>query len=558
MTSKNVYLQQITPQIPRMLGLLDRSPHSETYGCFDRAYWLYKTCDTPSARYQEAALTLALLYSREYPESHHHKNKKLLEWVNAALAFWSGIQEKDGSFNEWYPKERSFVATAFSSYAVTECLLTLVDDATERDDLLKACRKACTWLTSRIEERVANQYAGTLPLLYNMYELTGEEKYRDLARDNCTTLVSLQSPEGWFPEYGGADIGYHSVTIDYLAKYHARSKDGKAAHALYKAVEFLSLFIHPDDSAGGVYGSRNTRYIIPDGIEILTKENELARNIAVTLRQGLDKKTLIGPSQLDDRYLLYNGYTYLQAYDDAVKLGTEDKRVTQQAAFRNMTDSGLVVVTDSASQLIVNVYKGGAFRLGSIDGSSHIEDAGVSVLLKDGSKAASSILDRNNKTMISKEKIETRGVCHKIPSNTLSPGKNILLRGFQTTLGRLPGASKALKDRLRNNLIAGDETVQTTWRREITFRDTEIEINDWINGLEDIEEIGVGGIFSYISVPSSHYMSDITYPQKNLVIRGEEFYKDNKKSTLLVKRRISKDACSLVGFRVDTLAADSG
>ena len=33
-------------------------------------------------------------------------------------------------------------------------------------------------------------------------------------------ILQLQSEEGWFPEYGGADIGYLSVSLDMLAEYY--------------------------------------------------------------------------------------------------------------------------------------------------------------------------------------------------------------------------------------------------------------------------------------------------------------------------------------------------
>ena len=45
----------------RLLGLLDRTPGSETVGCFDRAFWCYRASDFPSSWFQNAAEYAALL-----------------------------------------------------------------------------------------------------------------------------------------------------------------------------------------------------------------------------------------------------------------------------------------------------------------------------------------------------------------------------------------------------------------------------------------------------------------------------------------------------------------
>lgn len=48
--------------IPKIVSLLDRNRLSPTYGCFDRAFWHYKTASFPSGMAQEFVLPLALVY----------------------------------------------------------------------------------------------------------------------------------------------------------------------------------------------------------------------------------------------------------------------------------------------------------------------------------------------------------------------------------------------------------------------------------------------------------------------------------------------------------------
>ncbi len=50
-------------EIPKLLTLLDRTPTSATYGCFDRGYWHYRTSDFPSGMSQEFVLPLALAWA---------------------------------------------------------------------------------------------------------------------------------------------------------------------------------------------------------------------------------------------------------------------------------------------------------------------------------------------------------------------------------------------------------------------------------------------------------------------------------------------------------------
>ena len=60
--AKTIYAESAFRSLPRLLSLLDRNPLSETYGCFHRDYWLYKTSDFPDAVRQFGTHALALAY----------------------------------------------------------------------------------------------------------------------------------------------------------------------------------------------------------------------------------------------------------------------------------------------------------------------------------------------------------------------------------------------------------------------------------------------------------------------------------------------------------------
>ena len=97
-----VYRLSIVEQLPRVLGLIDRSPLSPTVGCCDRTYWSWKFVDFPRARFQEAVCVMAYAYTSELGYASAHRSRRLLGWVQDGLRFWSSIQHPDGSLDEAY------------------------------------------------------------------------------------------------------------------------------------------------------------------------------------------------------------------------------------------------------------------------------------------------------------------------------------------------------------------------------------------------------------------------------------------------------------------------
>src|SRR3989338_3382062 len=101
------FLEMALSETARILSLQDRNPISPTYGSFDREYWQYKKVDTPYASVQGAVFSLALLYKNRLYNNPYYKNKKIIEWIVAGIRFLSKIQKRNGSFDEYYPNERS-------------------------------------------------------------------------------------------------------------------------------------------------------------------------------------------------------------------------------------------------------------------------------------------------------------------------------------------------------------------------------------------------------------------------------------------------------------------
>jgi len=497
----NVYFKVIIEEIPRLLGLLDKNPVSPTFGSFDRNYWHYNISDFPCARYQEATLTLALLYVLNYEKNPYYNSEDILGFINGGVDFWRKIQRGNGSFDEWYPYEGSFVATAFSTYAISEVLLLLKDKIENFEEALRSVKKAVDFLSANVDYTACNQEAGAILTIYNYYLLSNEDRYKELAYKRLVSFYKLQKEEGWFPEYGGPDVGYLSLTIDYLAKLYEKSNWDIIREMMDKAIGFLYYFSHPDGSFGGEYGSRNTKYIIPSGIEFATSWNKKAGYIAFNLRKALSEKSTIGPYNLDDRYLAYIGYTYLQAslyYKEDLEIEGRERYIDKY-----FNQSGIWVFSNDNFYLVSNFKKGGVLKANFKNGYL-LKDSGVVVKIRN-KVYASSWLNPEEEVISEDRGYKVFRELKLLTFPKMSIIKNIFLRIFQSLFGRFNFVNKITKKLLRDILISKQKSSGVKFFRVIRVFDDKLEIEDVIISSEKISKVFCGMENPYIFIPSSRY-----------------------------------------------------
>jgi len=515
--SKDVYLMPVLNNVPRLLGLLNRNISSTSYGSFDREYWHYNTVDFSCARKQEAVLTLTMLYVIKHEKNRYYQSPEIFDYVRAALLFWTSIQNRNGSFNEWYPNENSFVVTSFTTYAVSESLLLIKDElpGNEYQRVIKALMKAGDWLISRHEARVMNQQTGAAIALLNLYMLTDETKYLDSSRDKISLLNERQSDEGWFLEYGGPDIGYLSLAIDYLCKYYSKTKDDTVKKIIDHALGFIKYFIQPNLIAGGEYTSRNTEYLIPHGFEMYSGINEDALFIAAVVRKSL-LATDSFPNVFDDRYLTYVGYTWLQAYlDTNLNLNESVDTIISdhfETPFRkHFKESGLLIINDKYKHLVVNLKKGGSFRLFDKNSGGAYSDSGI--LVHSENKWFTSGWLGDFQGNVQDDSIMVSGNMWKVPDKRLTPLSNILFRLFQMTLGRSSFISLWIKERLRDLLITKTKPSRMRYNRSMHFNGDShslLRIRDSVQAEQPmISSFSVFAKDTHIYVPSSRYYVDV-------------------------------------------------
>ena len=306
------YADNALAAVPRLLGAIDRCPYHTTYGCLDRQFWHYRTAAFPSEMYQEGALPLALAFSIDMPGNRWFQSQRVQELAVAAIRYAATSSRADGSCDDYYPFERALGAAVFSLQAAAEAYRLL---GLEDNEILAWFARRADWIVANNESgRLANHHALAALGLLRVAEILGNDKYRAAAEDKISTVLDWQHDEGWFDEYGGADPGYQTVTIDSLAKIHRATGNTELDGPLRRAVSFARDFLHPDGSYGGEYGSRGTYHFYPHGMELLVAENAAAADLADGFLKSLKDDTAAHFN--DDRLFAHRLGNLFEAYRD--------------------------------------------------------------------------------------------------------------------------------------------------------------------------------------------------------------------------------------------------
>jgi hypothetical protein len=477
------YLFEAVRSVPRILLMLDRNPLSPTFGCFDREYWHYRTTDFPCGMNEEFCLVLALAWATEHPQNPFFKNPRLRELVVAALRFAAKSAHRDGSCDDYFPFEKACGATAFSLYAMTESfqLLGLQDAA-----LLEFFARRAGWLLRHQETgKLSNHQALGARALQNVFALTGEARFRVGSESLRDLALSWQHAEGWFQEYEGADPGYQTCTISFLAKLQKKTGDQKLTEPLRRAVKFAAQFMHPDGSYGGEYGSRNTYHFYPHGFELLAAENsEALQMVESYLRKGLPQRTRYFND--DNRMCAHYAYEWFQAWRDYTEIAG---RAAVEIFFGSQTTwfpaASLLVRRDERNCVIAAANKGGVLKVFSAEGLVHA-DTGVMLRLEDGTVLVSHLVNLQNEILWQPEKNEltVRGKLCRRRAPVMTPLKQMIFRLLTLTIGRAnPNWMRSVVQKL---FITGKAVTDATFSRTIRFSKNAVEIADEI----DLKNVG--------------------------------------------------------------------
>lgn len=546
MELRDVYAKKAISQIPRLLTLEDRNEFSPTYGCFKRTYWLDRAVDFPDALPQFGVHSLALVYANKFPDNIYYKKEKIKRWCIAGIDFWTKIQKKDGSFDEFYPNEHGWAGpTGFLLYAVLESSRLLKDsiDSRLRDKILEATQKAAKYLIKYDEQGIlANHHAIALTAIYSAYKELDDERILQGFHKKFRYFETLQSKEGWSLEYDGTDIGYLSATVSFLGKLYKMHKDPKVLQIAKDSIKFTSYFAYPNGYYAGSMGSRQTLHFYPHGYELFGKEFPLAQTVADKMLIGLKQGKLVPPEIMADRYFLYRVPEFLLAYLDYKPRPKNLPELPYAKPFKTyFNEAGILALKKANYYLLVNAAKGGVIKIFNKDRLIYNDD-GIIGKLKDGKAVTSQWIDKDYKKTVTADSIEITGNLHKIPSKTMTPFKNLIFRSAMLSLGWQTDIAYHMKGLIRNLLIFGSKTANVEFRRSIVYKE-HVEVKDIIiiKGEEKFSSLKIGDEFFVRYVPQSLYFQPEELNIKGFCLSKSQLRTLNQDRKIVLKRAINPD-----------------
>ena len=510
---------QVDLAAARALGELDASPHSTTAGCFDRRYWAWKLVDFPEATFQRLVFPLAMLYRDS--QSRYHGQPEVLAAVRAGLANAGRLQHANGSFDQAFPFEQSYGATAFLVYPLIEAARLVEEHLTaeERHAADRTARRGADFLCAHEERHgeIANHLAGAALSLIVATDRFGDERYEAAASHLIDGLIVRQSPEGWFPEYGGADPGYHTLCLDYLAAIAERRPSDRLTQALARAIEFLKWFVHPDGSVGGLYGSRRTSLVYLGGLSRLSAGNPMAAAMRDAVSRAMADGAIAGPATMDAGNLapMLTSTVAALAMWPPMKGGPTEAGSGAGPAAELPCDTTGARIDLPAAGLHVRSGPGyyaicGASNGGTVTVFSRttrrllLDDGGYVAERADGSKLTTQSAAR---AQVAVDTIEIDAPFVGMAAAVPTPGRFLVLRLLNLTVMRSIVIGNWAKRRLVAMLMTSGAASSLRLKRRITFDDRGVEIQDRIenpDGQRLVSMLG-GQPFSAIHMASAGY-----------------------------------------------------
>ncbi|MEM1309224.1 MAG: hypothetical protein AAGF98_06950 [Cyanobacteria bacterium P01_H01_bin.153] len=486
--SRDLFAQSALAEIPKILTLMDRNPHSPTYGCCDRNFWQYKIIDFPSGMSQEFVLPIALAYTLDLPQNPFYQQPAMRDWAIAGMRYAAQSAHPDGACDDYFPFERASGAAAFSLYAFLESyrILALPDEA-----LLSFFEVRANWLAHHQESgQLANHEALIVLCLHLLGQVRQSTQWQDQENQRLQRLLSWQSSEGWFQEYGGFDPGYHTLTISCLARLNQLAPRENLQKILIQAVDLAAQFVHPDGSFGGEYGSRNTYNFFPHGFELVGQWHSKALSVNDQFLAGLAQGRQ--PCYTDDHIVGHHVWNYLLAWQDFV--GDRPTLKSRPTGQFWLPEAKILIDRRQEMELYIALNKGGVFKLFR-EGKLVLSDTQVSAQVRQGNKIKNAVghLIGNYDFDITDNQIQVRGQLDWAKQTQMTPLKLLVLRVINLTLGRF--SPNLVRRLLQKILITGKQQAPFQFLRQLTWQDGQWHIVDELRAdtWKPVESVGISG-----------------------------------------------------------------
>lgn len=501
--------EQVRRACRHLLSEIDRDPSSPTMGCFDRRYWAWKLTDFPEATFQRNLANLAW-YMQNDAEVQSAEGLIRAALI-AGLRYTARIQHRDGSFDQAYPYERSFGATGFMLPDLIKAYLAVKLCASDehKGEIENCLRRAARFLTQNAERHglISNHLAGAALGLMMAGDLFPGERFEEKGKRLLEAVLSYQSPEGWFPEYGGADPGYQTLCMHYLAQIYQRAPDGNLEKALIQSLDFLRYFLHPDGSFGGEYGSRRTEIYYPGGIALLAGHLPVANAIHSLMRTSIENLTTVTLEDVD----MGNMAPLLSSSILALNKPADRQSgalFSHEEGVHAFKEAGLAVYTAPRYYAVWGASNGGVLKIYDMRSKQMVlDDCGALALVQNGALASTQATRLDNERSADDTRLTCASDFHIVGQRRTTPFNYLMLRLLNLTVMRIGFLNETVKKMMVSWLIETNNKITMRRVREISFLQDRVEITDryTIQGNQRVEKLTSGGKFNTIHMASSRY-----------------------------------------------------
>lgn len=372
--SKEILCTVIESSIKRAINFVDKNPFSATYGFADRAFWSWRTKDFNNGSLQSLIFSFASIKTIfDYKEIYKNLNRnKIIDTTYEALKFACFKElEVSGSSQESFPEEKSFCVTG----TLLAELISALEITNELNNLnlkeKEILKKSAIFISKNIESHanIGNHLMSSLYAL-TLYDQKIEFGNKIVLRgiENIVNkLNSIWFQEGWFQEYDGADIGYSTLSLQYLLEIDEKYLPSKNDW-IVSMLNFITYFFHLDGSIGNHYGSRGSSVIYPSSL--LNLDFEEINNF---MYKAIENKKIPLPNDLDDANFvpLFNSFIRSLNHKRVLELKNFEIPIFNNKLTKVFLDSGFVFNLNNNVQNIVDLNKGGIVYSFTNDEKNH-------------------------------------------------------------------------------------------------------------------------------------------------------------------------------------------
>lgn len=508
-----IYQEQLRISQKRLLSLLDRNPASQTYGSFDRSFWLHRKTDFATSTAQLSVVTLAYLYKTPFTGNVLYNQPTALRWIVAALQFTLSLQHKDGSFDEWYPNERGWGGpTGYLGHAILETLQLIENELPQ--ELVIQINTCLLRIAKHIDLRdegdlLANHYAISLLALTGIAKRFNDKNLTHSSEKWLSRFRNLVTEEGWSIEYDGCDLGYNLGTLNFFADLYKINPSKELADYARKSFIFLSHFAYPDGSWAGSLGSRHTRHSYFFALEFWAKHLPEAHALLHHQRQALTKAIDLTSMDQEDHYLHYR----LADYAKAATHFYSEELSTLELPYESNTFhekyfplAGFHIKKQSSRVLWTALRRGGAFRFYDIYSQKALAvDNGCLLQTEDNQLFTSLWQNSTNPT----QELYAEGGLQKIFNKRFTPFSFLLFR-IVCLMMVLPWPAYWFKRWIRSRMITNNQHIKCKWSRQFCWDSSNLIVKDQLTWDKNITPKAFywGGDFHTRYVPQAQYFSE--------------------------------------------------